>query len=245
MSRLRIPTGRRTYHHGDLRAALLAQVGGLVREEGVAEVSLREVARRARVSHGAPAHHFKNKAGLLTAFAAEGYDRLADLIEQALTWSKAVTPPDRVELMGRAYIRFAVDNPEHFIVMYPGEGLNRADPEYIRASDRVFTALIEAIGEGARQGYLTANAGVAAAGAWSIAHGFSSLWLSRRLQERTGVSDIEPMASLVCRAFVDGVMRRVPEERPQVGAGVAGGAEIEGGRRDEAETSPRRKKPRA
>ncbi len=218
-------TTRRAYHHGDLRAALLAQVGRLVREQGVGEVSLREVARRARVSHGAPAHHFKNKAGLLTAFAVEGYDRLADLVQQATTWSKATSPPERLEVMGRAYIRFALDNPEHFLVMFPGEPLDRTDPEYLRATDRVYGGLTAVVSAAAAEGYLTADPQLAAASAWSLVHGFASLWLSGRLQERTGATDVDGLATMVCRTFVDGVMRRAPESltQPQPKAAPAAG----------------------
>src|SRR5687767_6451184 len=79
--KVRVPVSVfRPYHHGDLRAALLLATDQLIRERGLGEVSLREVARRAQVSHGAPAHHFGNKAGLVTAFAAQGFDRLVQAI---------------------------------------------------------------------------------------------------------------------------------------------------------------------
>src|SRR5215831_15253503 len=68
----------RPYHHGDLRAALLQAAVGAIAEEGAAGMSLREVARRAGVSHTAAAYHFRDKRGLLTAVAADGYRMLAD-----------------------------------------------------------------------------------------------------------------------------------------------------------------------
>ncbi len=71
-------TDTRAYHHGDLRRALLAAALEAIEESGPAALSLRDLARRAGVSHAAPAHHFGDKAGLLTALAAEGFDLLAD-----------------------------------------------------------------------------------------------------------------------------------------------------------------------
>ncbi len=76
-------TTDRPYHHGDLRQAVLDAAVAAITEAGPAAVSLRELARRAGVSHAAPAHHFGDKAGLLTALAAEGYDLLADALHTA------------------------------------------------------------------------------------------------------------------------------------------------------------------
>ncbi|MEE3919669.1 TetR/AcrR family transcriptional regulator [Micromonospora sp. BRA006-A] len=72
-----------SYHHGDLRRVLLSTAAEAIAESGPAALSLRELARRAGVSHAAPAHHFGDKAGLLTAFATQGFDLLADALRQA------------------------------------------------------------------------------------------------------------------------------------------------------------------
>ncbi|MGQ4421455.1 TetR/AcrR family transcriptional regulator, partial [Streptomyces violaceoruber] len=64
----------RAYHHGDLRRSVLSAALEVIRSDGVAAISLRDLARRAEVSHAAPAHHFKDKAGLLTAIATEGFE---------------------------------------------------------------------------------------------------------------------------------------------------------------------------
>src|SRR5687767_9292707 len=85
---------RPAYHHGDLRSAALDHVRQIIREEGMRFVSIREVARRARVSHAAPAHHFGNKSGLLTAFAVQGYERLAASIHARLLETGATDAPD-------------------------------------------------------------------------------------------------------------------------------------------------------
>jgi AcrR family transcriptional regulator len=200
---------RRDYHHGDLRAALLDSVGRIIREHGLAFVSIREVARRTRVSHAAPAHHFRNKSGLLTAFAAHGYDRLADTIRDSIAAAGATTPPDVLEAMGRGYVRFALDNREHFGIMFRAELLDQQDGEYVRGTDRAFGALKDTVMRAAAEGYLAdADPIVTAGSAWSLVHGLAALWLSGRMQERTGASDADAFAAAVTTLFVDKVMRR-------------------------------------
>src|SRR5687768_10873441 len=76
-------SGQRTYHHGALRSALLSAAEALLEERGIDRFSLRETARRAGVSPAAPAHHFGDARGLLTAIATEGFQSLGDVLEAA------------------------------------------------------------------------------------------------------------------------------------------------------------------
>lgn len=204
--RVLVARGRRDYHHGDLRSALLDSVGRIVRENGPAFVSVREVARRARVSHAAPAHHFRNKSGLLTAFAAQGFDRLADMVAETIAASRASTPPAMLAAMGRAYVRFAIENPEHFAIMFRVELLDAKDPELSRASDRAYDALIATTRAAAVHGYLASDPMVAAASAWALVHGLATLWHSGRLQARTGATDPHALADVVTQLFVTSLM---------------------------------------
>ena len=199
---------------------LLGEVRQIIRERGVAAVSIREVARRAHVSHAAPAHHFGNKSGLVTAFAAEGFDRLASCVTAHIAASAASTPPAVLEAMGRAYVRFALDNPEHFGVMFAGELVEWTEPVYVRASRSAFRPLVDVVSRAAAEGYLTEEPIIVVAAAWSLVHGFSSLWLSGRLQDRAGMSDAGEMAARIARLFVSSTMQQVPAggtaTRPQV-----------------------------
>jgi AcrR family transcriptional regulator len=197
----------RTYHHGDLRTALLSAVQQIIRERGVGFVSIREVARRARVSHAAPAHHFGSKAGLLTAFATEGYERLAVVVRERVAQSGALAPPDVLAAMGQGYVMFAVENPEHFGIMYPGEWLNHRDPAYRRAADGCYGPLVDVIRRAGDEGYLSADLPTVAAAAWSLVHGLAALWLSGRIQARTGATDAAALSTAVTRLFVGSVMR--------------------------------------
>jgi AcrR family transcriptional regulator len=204
------PRRARTYHHGDLRTVVLDQVRHIIREQGVSVVSIREVARRARVSHAAPSHHFGNKAGLLTAFAIQGYDLLADTVKAQIAETGAATAPDVLAVMGQAYVRFALENPEHFGVMFPGELVNESDPEYVRATNRCYGPLMEVVTKGSAQGSLSADVKLVATAAWSLVHGLASLLLSGRIEARTGDTDPEALTREVTELFVDRMLRRQP-----------------------------------
>ncbi|MFI2672381.1 TetR/AcrR family transcriptional regulator [Streptomyces albidoflavus] len=161
----------RTYHHGDLRRAVLAAAEEVIRAEGPQALSLRDLARRAGVSHAAPAHHFKDRTGLLTAFAAEGWALFAASLQAA---------PDLRE-RGVAYVRFAREHPAHFQVMF--------QPALLRTEDPALRAATAAAGEALRAGVAgTPGADgtrprLAGVAAWSLAHGFASLLLSDNLDD--------------------------------------------------------------
>src|SRR5687767_3609608 len=125
---------RPTYHHGDLRAALLEAADALIRERGSADLSLREVARRAQVSHGAPAHHFRNKAGLLTAFAAQGFERLVATVAELERERTSQSGRERLASTGRGYLRFALQHPAQFSIMFDTGALDVGDPAFVEAS---------------------------------------------------------------------------------------------------------------
>ncbi|MEV8451634.1 WHG domain-containing protein [Streptomyces sp. NPDC052095] len=163
------------YHHGDLRRAVVSAALEVIRSDGVAAISLRDLARRAEVSHAAPAHHFKDKAGLLTAIAAEGFGLLADAL--------AAVPADaehRLRDMGVRYVEFALAHPAHFEVMFRTQLLHGDDPELVTARERASRELSSGIEDlpGARRGPDARRAGLAA---WSLAHGFATLQLSGSL----------------------------------------------------------------
>ncbi|MCP4869914.1 MAG: TetR/AcrR family transcriptional regulator [Proteobacteria bacterium] len=109
--------GRTSYHHGDLRAALIAGAVELVREQGLEGWTLRGVARKVGVSHAAPYHHFKDVEGLLGAVTALGFDRMTE----ALSAAAGAAPPEpraRLAALGRAYLAFGAANPGLYQVMF-------------------------------------------------------------------------------------------------------------------------------
>jgi AcrR family transcriptional regulator len=128
-----------TYHHGDLPAALRAATAELVSEKGPSGFSLREVARRAGVSHAAPAHHFGDAEGMRTSVATEGFGKLADEMSAATEGiDDAVV---RLHRTGAAYVRVARENPGHMALMMQTDLVRADDPDLLIESGRAFGVL--------------------------------------------------------------------------------------------------------
>lgn len=157
------------YHHGDLRQTILAAAVEMIRSDGVGKVSLRELARRTGVSHSAPAHHFRDKTGLLTAIAADGFTRLADALA-----APVAADANTLEELGVRYVGFALAHPAHFDVMWSRALLRPADPELAAAGLRAVGQLRAAVG-----GMPDAETQLQAA--WALAHGYAALSLGGNL----------------------------------------------------------------
>ena len=169
----------RPYHHGDLRRALLQAAVEAIDEVGPAAVSLRDLARRTGVSHAAPAHHFGDKAGLLTAVATDGFRRLAATLGEAYQATGSFLE------VGVAYVRFAVIHRAHFEVMFRPELYHPDDPELVQAREQTRALLYPPAAEAADNphGGGDVRAGVAA---WSLVHGLATLWLNHNLPPQLG-----------------------------------------------------------
>ncbi|MEU7995690.1 TetR/AcrR family transcriptional regulator [Micromonospora sp. NPDC049060] len=185
-------TGTRGYHHGDLRRALLAAAVQVIEESGPAALSLRDLARRAGVSHAAPAHHFGDKAGLLTALATEGFHLLAEALHGA-----------GGELLDRgvAYVDFAVRHRAHFEVMFRPD-LYRADAkELVAARQRAGAALHSGVAGLSERRPTAEDPQGDALAAWSIVHGFATLWISGALPPRVGDDPRKAAREVIHRLF--------------------------------------------
>ncbi|MFE6786269.1 TetR/AcrR family transcriptional regulator [Streptomyces sp. NPDC057680] len=171
------PTSRSSYHHGGLRQAVLDAALDVIAAEGPGALSLRDLARRAGVSHAAPAHHFKDRTGLLTALATEGYGLLAEALAAA---------PELRE-RGVRYVRFAIEHPAHFQVMFQPDLLRADDPDLLAAKERASAELRAGVAE------LTdvPDARTAGIAAWSLAHGFATLLLTHNVTGALGDRDAE------------------------------------------------------
>ena len=193
-----------SYHHGDLPAALLAAVESAVAECGVSGVSLRGVARRAGVSHSAPAHHFGSKAGLLTAFATAGYQLLAESVIKEVAAADAADGAAELAAIGRGYVRFALGHPAHFEVMFRLDALNPGDAGFAAASEAAYALLTAAVERCRAAGRLHGRSPeVVAVSAWSLVHGLSALWISGRLSERITEQDPQRLAAAVSDLFAE------------------------------------------
>jgi AcrR family transcriptional regulator len=164
-----------------LKATILAQAAALVAERGADGLSLRELARAAGVSHAAPAHHFTDRRGLFTAMATEGFHLLAGALASA-----------RPDFQGAAlaYVRFAIDHPGHYAVMFDKSLYDAADPELVTAEAAAGTELAAGVNT-LDDPRAKDDPQAAALAAWSLVHGFSLLWLNKAIDD-----DTDPMATV-------------------------------------------------
>lgn len=164
------------YHHGDLRSALIRTALVVAEEEGADAVTLRHVARRAGVSHAAPYHHFADRAALVAAVAEEGFRQLAVAAEQGRSSSQE--PRHQLFEAGVAYVVFAVENPEHFRLMFSREVADTSPYPGLQGAARDAKAVMErAVSEGA--GERADSIDVVAA--WALVHGLATLLIDEQL----------------------------------------------------------------
>lgn len=172
---------RAPYHHGNLRRALLVAGEAELAEKGVEGFTLRGCARRAGVSHAAPAHHFKDARALLTALSTEGFRRLTAAMRNRQR-KAAKTPRAQFVAAGLGYLDFALASPASFRLMFASDAPDTEDEERKAAGDESYAVLLDAIrdlrGRDPRD-HSELMADVAAA--WSVVHGLSHLLLAGRL----------------------------------------------------------------
>lgn len=157
------------YHHGNLRRVLLDGALAAIAETGVGAMSLRDVARRAGVSHAAPAHHFGDKRGLLTAIAVDGFE--------GLTEATRAVAGDHVA-GGLAWIRWALEHPAHYEVMFSPGLLRLGDPGLVQARARGAEVIFASVRQ---RGVGEADVVPAVIASMSWAHGFVGLWKTGNL----------------------------------------------------------------
>lgn len=190
----------RSYHHGDLRAALLAAAEEELAARGVEGFSLRQVAKRAGVSHAAPAHHFGDAAGLLTALAAEGFRQF--LAAQAAREAQAAPDPaSQLVAAGLGYVDFAMARPALFRLLWQSERPDFGNAELGQAARAAFQHLVDQVM--ATGGRSTADE----AAAWAMAHGLADLLASGRLESlgsMTAQARDEMVAAIIRRVLPAG-----------------------------------------
>jgi len=164
---------------------LLAAAESVIAERGVDGFSLREAARRAGVSPAAPAHHFGDARGLLTALAAEAFRRFGDALEAA---DGAGSRIERLRAQGIAYVRFALDERAKFDLMWRYHLLDRDDPDYRAASSRAYS-ILDTAARGRPALPDETEEIPAAIAAWSMVHGFACLVLDGAFGKEEGAAE--------------------------------------------------------
>lgn len=177
----------RPYHHGSLRSSVIAAAVAEVEAVGAAGVSLREIARRAGVSHAAPVHHFGDKTGLFTAIAAEGFHMAADYIRPYAFGRFGFLDG------GAAYVLWAVENPGYSEVMYRPRLYREDAPDLVAAKEAAFRVLNESAAQLAAEWDIDDVDGLVMTG-WSLSHGLATLLLAGNFEGRLP-SDIASIAA--------------------------------------------------
>lgn len=196
----------RPYHHGSLRAEVIAAAVAEVEAVGAAAVSLRKIARRAGVSHAAPVHHFGDKTGLFTAIAAEGFRLATEAIAPAAMGRYGFLDG------GAAYVIFALRHPGYFEVMFR-PGLHRADdPELIEAREAAFDVLQSSGARLAEEWDIDDVSGLVLTG-WSMVHGLATLYLAGNLDDHVCGTDLDTITGHLYSGL--SALGRVAEHRTE------------------------------
>jgi AcrR family transcriptional regulator len=168
------------YHHGDLRQALLTAAEAELAERGMEAFSLRSVAKRAGVSHAAPAHHFRDVQGLLTALATEGFRRFVDAMKARE--AGLADPRDRAVAAGLGYLDFAQGRPTLFRLIFSSKKPDFGDTELHDAGNAAYDHLVGLVS--ALDGDLADIAAL-----WAMAHGIADLAAGQRLRMMESMDD--------------------------------------------------------
>ena len=189
-SRGRRRKSRRTYHHGNLRRALLDEALATIRAEGVDALTLREIGARLGVSRTAMYRHFSDKRALLAAVATEGFRTLRQQLRAA--WEDGGRGRAAFESMGVAYVRFAVANPSHYRAMFGGfVDAKACDPELATEAAGAFQALVDALVSLQGDAIVGSdNTLTMARFVWAVVHGVAMLGIDNQLPEPGGVEEL-------------------------------------------------------
>ncbi|ODA67985.1 putative HTH-type transcriptional regulator YvdT [Methyloligella halotolerans] len=170
----------------DLRQKVLDASVELIAEGGLDRLSLREVARKAGVSHQAPYHYFSDREAILAAVAGHGFEKLGDSLERAAS-RHAAEPGGAVEAMGQAYVDFALRYPGYFQAMFRADAVPLDNhPEARKREDEAFSELVDRIGEAFADQPEAVKRQVAV-GCWAMAHGLATLMLEGSLARKLNI----------------------------------------------------------
>lgn len=208
----------RPYHHGKLKNALVDAAIALIAEVGTHGFTLREVARRAGVSHNAPYRHFRDRSELLEVVAMQGFQRLTASMKRSA--AQGSDPGEQLRFCGRGYVKFALRWPEHFVVMFDLPSRRQSHPEYQAAGQEAFDTLLGYIVRCQEAGILpSGDTQALALACWSLVHGIAKLAISLQLPlNRAAIPGFtDQVTSLLLAGFNSS--RESRPSKPVVGSG--------------------------
>ena len=207
-SRAAVP---KPYHHGDLRRVLIDAALQLVGEGGAEAVSVREAARRAGVSPGAPFRHFPSRDALMQAVAEEAQRRFRAEIEAALAGSPAGDPLGRFRCLGLAYLRWAMRNPTHFELISSRRLFDHDQAAAVSSDNAELIALTErTLAEAFAAGQLrTPDLKQVQVAGRALVYGFARMNIDGHFPRwGVGTAEAERTAEAILDLFIEGIARR-------------------------------------
>ncbi|MCA6061764.1 TetR/AcrR family transcriptional regulator [Thalassolituus sp. ST750PaO-4] len=182
-----------SYHHGNLREALLSAAVDSIREQGAENLSLRALARVVGVSQTAPYRHFADKNGLLVELARQTFDELSGITSDCI--DPSLSSAENLLRAGEAYLRYAIANPEKYRLIFGSSITNREQYPQLRTSAHsAFNVLLQLMAEGAQRGeFLNTEPMILANNCWSSIHGFALLTIDgvfARKEQPLGFDDM-------------------------------------------------------
>ncbi len=203
-----VPTRKKpTYHHGNLKIALKRAALDLVDRHGPKGFTLKEAAQRAGVSVAAPYRHFEDREALLASLAEDGFRELGARLE---TVSRTASPPKTVlERLGRAYVRFAIDEPSLFRIMFWAELDKDRFSNLREVSVAAFDTLVRAVRQAQSAGVLAqpprgSDPLAFSIVCWSVVHGMATLHVEGAFAHLEVADDIEKQAVAATRMLIEG-----------------------------------------
>ncbi len=191
-----------TYHHGNLREAILEAAFGLLDENGVDGVTIRAVARIIGVAHSAPANHFKTRKALLTALATRTFEELTLAIRKGIQQGSG-DRRERLKVFADTVISFGLAEPNRFRLLWRPDCLIVDDPDLLSQMDALYEPLIDLFEQGNQNGQLSAEtSGIAL---WSLVHGYVSLRLDGNLIALDDEVSGEPRERAIVDALLSGI----------------------------------------
>lgn len=186
------------YHHGDLRQTILEEALIWIDQENIVSLSLRGIARRVGVSHNAPYRHFPDKESLLVAIAETGFKQLHQTLQQE-SINNLDNVQKRLENIGIAYVKYAIDHQAYYRVMISDYPRNYNQyPELAQASNNAFNVLLDVIEAGqAAKVFNAQDAQQLARVCWSLVHGIAMLAIDNQFMsyDRTSIMELAQIAT--------------------------------------------------
>lgn len=193
------------YHHGNLRNALIVAAADLIEERGSSDFSMIDASRRAGVSSAAPYRHFKDKDALLEAVCQVSFMALSEATDTAAASFNAGTV-EHIIALGRAYIKFVIDHPEFYDLMWGDHGIRAMEADSVALNSSGFYTLVASIELMCQaQDVERCKAIPVATKLWALVHGLSSLALNKHLDKLVPGADVYTLMESSAQLFLAGL----------------------------------------